>query len=145
MTKEHEHKARTMTNEDIKQHDTSNDEEETIEAFNLTNLAQKGAPTYVDFKTKEEYLTADNTTKTNNVHGETAPGRMNKLKSLFNRSSPDLSPKKTGTKTSIRKWFSFSKVEDLSKSISKSLEVIDSNDKESKKANKIDDNLQRRL
>ena len=106
------------TNEDINPHDSDViNVEQTKEPFNLTNLAQRGAPTYVDFKSKEEYMkpASSLTTNGNEVHEEPA-GKLSRIKSIFNISTPDLSPKAKSPKTSVRKWFSFSKVEDLKKS-----------------------------
>ena len=106
-----ESEAKTIANDDIKQQAASQGTyEETKEEFNVTNLAQRGSPTYVDFKSKEEYSIPNNSERGNNNKGneDVGEGKMSKLKSLFNT---ELKMKNPTSKSSIKKWLSFSKIE----------------------------------
>ena len=120
-----------MTNGDTPQHEAhESGEQKSQNSFNVDNLAQKGAPTYVAFKSSEEYM--DNTNRVEETSQNNGSWKMSKLKSLFNKSNPDLSNKPADTKNSIKKWFSFSKFEDISKrqeeGTHKTLSLQDSND-----------------
>ena len=109
------YEAGSMTNGDTPQHGAQETGQQNIQgSFNVDNLAQKGAPTYVAFKSSEEYV--ENTCTVEDTSQNNESGKMSKLKSLFSKSNPDLSKKQADTKTSIKKWFSFSKFEDISKS-----------------------------
>ena len=106
-----------MTNGDTPQHEAhethESGEQKSQDSFNVDNLAQKGAPTYVAFKSSEEYV--DDTNSVEETSQNNGSWKMSKLKSLFSKSNPDLSNKPADSKTSIKKWFSFSKFEDISK------------------------------
>ena len=111
------YEAVSMTNGDTPQHEAhethESGEQQSQDSFNVDNLAQKGAPTYVAFKSSEEYV--DNTNSVEETSQNNGSWKMSKLKSLFSKSNPDLSNKPADSKTSIKKWFSFSKFEDISK------------------------------
>ena len=77
------------------------------EKFQLDNLAQKGAPTYVNFKSEEDYVKHSAQETVQKDKPSVNDGKISRIKSLFSKSSPDLSKKSSVSKTSIRKWFSF--------------------------------------
>ena len=135
-----------MTNGDTPQHEAHESGElKSQDSFNVDNLAQKGAPTYVAFKSSEEYM--DNTNSVEETSQNNRSWKMSKLKSLFSKSNPDLSNKPADTKNSIKQWFSFSKFEDISKrkeeGTHKTLSLQDSNESvtqiNSKERQKISD------
>ena len=87
--------------------DVRNKEVAEEEKFQLDNLAQKGAPTYVNFKSEEDYVKHSAQETVQKDKPSVNDGKISKIKSLFSKSSPDLSKKSSASKTSIRKWFSF--------------------------------------
>ena len=99
--------------------ENNNDDLETPavseEFINVENLAQQGAPTYVAFKTKEEYITTDNheNQSEQKLVNDEDNMKVNKLKSLFSRSASNMNQQLATNNNKIRRIFSFSKVEDL--------------------------------